>query len=198
MDDYLSLPGSYQFVRREPEGATSTRVVMTVFEDFLCPACYRTVTEMLPPLQEKYKERLEVRYVAYPLVHEESRLPARVYVIAQNMGLGKEMQAALFRASFEEQLDTASRGGLARVADSIGLDPEELFSRLDKGEGNSEVDSNLALGQSYRIEAVPGIVFDGWIMAKDITPDNLEKIIAGLLERKRETTPKGKKPVSRK
>src|SRR5262249_25542866 len=44
MDQYLSLPGSYVFVRREPEGANSQRVLLTVFEDFLCPACYRAST----------------------------------------------------------------------------------------------------------------------------------------------------------
>jgi len=193
MDQYLSLPGSYVFVRREPEGANSQRVLLTVFEDFLCPACYRMVTEQLPKLQEKYQDRLEVRFISYPLVHEESRLPARAYAIAQEMGLGEQMQKALFQAHFEEQLDTASKGGLAKVAHSIGLDPDMLLSRLDQGDGNTEVDKNFALGQSYQIDAVPGMIFDGWIMAKEISPENLEKIISGLLERKTEAAKKGPK-----
>jgi predicted DsbA family dithiol-disulfide isomerase len=135
-------------------------------------------------LQEKYREQIEIRFLGYPLVHEESRVPARAHAIAQEMGLGEQMQKALFTAHFEQQLDTTSKGGLAKVADSVGLDPEVLLSRLDKGDGNSEIDKNLALGQSYRIDAVPGVIFDGWIMAKDLSQENLEKIIDGLLERK--------------
>src|SRR5215470_12419332 len=73
MNQYLSLPGSYVFVRPAPEGATPDRVLMTVFEDFLCPACYRAVTEIIPRIKEKYQGRLEIRFVGYPLVHAESR-----------------------------------------------------------------------------------------------------------------------------
>jgi len=193
MDKYLSLPGSYIFVRREPEGANAKRVLLTMFEDFLCPACYNTATTIVPKLQEKYGERLEIHFVGYPLVHEESRLPARAHAIAQEMGLGEKMQKALFSAHFEEQLDTTSQGGLAKVADSVGLDPEVLLSRLNKGDGNTEVDKNLALGQSYHIDAVPGMIFDGWIMAKDLSQDNLETIINGLLERKTEPAKKAQK-----
>lgn len=193
VDKYLSLPGSYVFVRREPEGANTKRVLLTMFEDFLCPACYQAATILVPKLQEKYGERLEIRFVGYPLVHEESRLPARAHAIAQEMGLGEKMQKALFTAHFEEELDTTSQGGLAKVAHSIGLDPEMLLSRLDKGDGNTEVEKNLALGQSYHIDAVPGMIFDGWIMAKDLSQDNLETIINGLLERKTEPAKKTQK-----
>jgi len=193
MDDYLSLPGSYRFVRRAPEGATENRVLVTVFEDFLCPSCYHMVTELLPKIQKKYQDRLAVQFFAYPLVHAESILPARAHAIAQTMGLGEQMQQALFRAHFEEQIDTTNRSGLARVAHSIGLDPDLLLSRLDKGEGKAEIEKNLTLGQTYRLDAVPSLVFDGWIMAKDLTQENLEKIIDGLLARKGGAAKKGPK-----
>lgn len=184
IDQYLSVPGSYVFVRRAPEGEVTGQVVMTVFEDFLCPACYRVVTELIPRLSEKYGSRLAVRFVGYPFVHPDSRLPARAYALAQEMGLGEPMQRALFEAQFEEQLNTASREGLAKVADSIGLDPEQFLARLDAGEGTAEVERNIALGASYHLDAVPGIIFDGWIRVTELSQQNLEKIINGLLEKK--------------
>ena len=184
MDQYLSVPGSYMFVRRAPEGAVSGRVLMTVFEDFLCPACYQTATELIPRLKEKYRDRLEVRFVGYPFVHPESRLPARAYAIAQEMGLGEQMQQALFHVYFEEQLNTASREGLARVAHSIGLDPELLLARLDGDGGSAEVERNLAVGDSYHLDAVPGIILDGWIRVNALSQENLVMIIDGLLEKK--------------
>lgn len=187
MDQYVSLPGSYVFVRREPDGAVSDRVRMEVFEDFLCPSCYRFSTEVIPDLKEKYGERLDLRLIGYPLVHQESRLPARAYVIAQEMGVGEQMQKELFQAHFEQQLDTTSTDGLAKVAHGIGLDPELLLSRLEKNDGSTEVDRNLARGESYHIDAVPGVVFDGWILVKELSPRNLETIINGLLEKKKAT-----------
>lgn len=185
MDQYLSLPGSYAFVRRAPEGAVPDQVRMTVFEDFLCPACYHAVTEVIPPLQEKYGDRLEVQFVGYPFVDPQSRLPARAYAIAQEMGLGEQMQRALFHARFAEQLDTASREGLARVAHSIGLDPELLLARLDEDGGSTEVERDLALGKSYHIDGVPGVILDGWIRVNALSQENLITIIDGLLGKKK-------------
>ncbi len=187
MNEYASLPGSYIFVRRSPEAPPPNRVRIEVFEDFLCPSCYRFSTDVIPKLKEKYGDRLDLQVIGYPLVHEESRLPARAYVIAQEMGLGEQMQKELFHAHFDEQLDTASNNGLAKVADSIGLDPELLLSRLEKNDGSAEVDRNLALGESYHIDAVPGVVLDGWILVKEISQQNLETIINGLLEKKKTT-----------
>ena len=193
MDQYLSVPGSYMFVRRAPEGAVPGRVLMTVFEDFLCPACYRTATELIPRLKEKYRDRLEVRFVGYPFVHPESRLPARAYAIAQEMGLGEQMQQALFHVYFEEQLNTASGEGLARVAHSIGLDPELLLARLDGDGGSAEVERNLAVGDSYHLDAVPGIILDGWIRVNALSQENLVMILDGLLEKKDRADSKAEK-----
>jgi len=202
MDQYLSVPGAYTFVRRAPEGATADRVRLTIFEDFLCPACYHTATDLIPPLREKYGDRLEVRFFPYPFIHPQSRLPARAYAIAQEMGLGEQMQQALFRARFEKELDTTSREGLAQVADSIGLSPELFLSHLDGDGGNAEVERSLSQGKSYLIDAVPGLIFDGWIKATELSQENLEKIIDGLLERKKrgdekapKTAHKGGKPT---
>ena len=184
LDRYLSVPGSYAFVRRVPEDAKPDSVRLTVFEDFLCPACYQTVTQIIPQLQKKYGTRLTVQFLGYPFVHPTSAIPARAYVLAEEFGLRKEMQQALFRVQFEEQLDITSHDGLARVAHSIGLDPELLFARLDSKDGEDEVERILALGKSYQIDAVPGLILDGWIRANAISQTNLEMIIDGILEKK--------------
>jgi predicted DsbA family dithiol-disulfide isomerase len=122
-------------------------------------------------------------------------MPARAYAIAQEMGLGEQMQQALFHARFEAELDTTSREGLAKVADSIGLAPELFLSRLDSDGGNAEVERSLTQGKSYLLDAVPGIIFDGWIKATDLSQENLEKIIAGLLDKKRHLDEKVPKTV---
>ena len=185
MDEYLSVPGSYVFVRRSPEGAQPNRLVMTVFEDFMCPACYRASTDVFPPLKSKYGNQLEIRFLGFPFIHQESRLAARAHVIAQGLGFGEEMQKALFQAHFEQQLDIASKEGLAKVADSIGLAPEVLLNQLDGNGGNDELAQILTQANSYQIDGTPTIIFDGWIKVNDINRENLETIIDGLLAKKK-------------
>lgn len=195
MDEYLTLPGSYTFVRRAPEGAVPQRVQIAIFEDFLCPACYHTATDIIPALKKKYGDRLETHFHCYPFIAPESRLPARAYAIAQEMGLGEQMQQALFHARFEQHIDTTNRAGLAKVADSIGLSPDLLLNQLEGDGGNDMVDRNLAQGNIYRIDAVPGVIFDGWIKATVLSQENLEQIIDGLLERKNKATTKAPRNV---
>jgi predicted DsbA family dithiol-disulfide isomerase len=105
------------------------------------------------------------------------------------------MQQALFHARFEKQIDTTNRAGLAKVADSIGLSPDLLLNQLDGNGGNAEVDRSIAQGDTYRLDAVPGVIFDGWIKVTELSQENLEKIIDGLLERKNKATTKATRNV---
>ena len=187
MDRYVSLPGSFSFVRRAPEETVAGKVVLTLFEDFICPHCYQVFTELIPALKKKYQKKLDIRFRGIPFVHASSNIPARAYAIAHEFGLHEEMQQALFHVRFEEDIDTTSRSGIAHVANSIGLDPELLLTRLDAGGGKNEVEQTIALGQRYHLDSVPSLIFDGWIRVNDLSVQNIETIIDGLLERKQAT-----------
>ncbi len=184
LGSYVSIPGSYNFVQRAPQEARPDSVKLTVFEDFLCAACYQAVTQLVPKLQKKYGTRLRVEFLGYPLVDQKSSIPARAYVLADEFGLRHEMQQALFRVQFEERLDITGRNGLARVADTIGLDPELLLNRLAGKDGKAEVARIVALARRYQLDSVPGFILDGWIRVKTVSQTNLETIIDGILERK--------------
>ena len=185
MDRYLSLPGSFSFVRRAPERTVAKKIVLTVFEDFLCSHCYEVFTTLIPTLKKKYSQKIDIHFRAVPVVHASSQIPARAYAISHELGLSEEMQQALFHAQFEENINTGSRDGIAHVANSIGLDPELLLSQLESGGGKAELEESIALGDSYHIEGVPTMILDGWIRVNDLSPQNIETIIDGLLERKR-------------
>ena len=182
MDRYMSVPGSYVFVRTAPENLESGRVTLMIFEDFLCSACYHMVSRIAPKLKKKYGKRLKVEFLGFPFVSPKSYIPARAYVLADEFGLKKEMQEALFHVRFEEQLDITQREGLARVADKIGLDPELLLTRLRGPDGEKEVDQVITKGRSYNLELVPGLILDGWIKVDSISESNLEAVINGIMK----------------
>ena len=187
MDDYLSIPGSYVFVRRVPEGAQPDRLTITVFEDFMCPACYHAATDLFPSLKNKYRDKVDIRFLGFPFIHQESRLAARASVIAHELGFGEAMQKALFHAHFEQQIDITSKEGLAKVADSIGLAPELLLAQLDGDGGNAELAQTFTRAKEYQIEGTPTAILDGWIKVTNLAPDNLEPIIDGVLSKKKLT-----------
>ena len=147
------------------------------------------MSQLIPSLQKKYGARLRVEFFGYPIIDPKSSIPARAYVVADEFGLGPEMQQALFQVQFEERLDITSRDGLARVADRIGLDPELLLTRLAGEDGKAEVARSLALGRRYQIDSVPGLVLDGWIRVTTVSQTNLETIIDGILERRSHEEP---------
>lgn len=196
MDEYLSVPGSYIFVRREPEGMQPDRLVMTVFEDFMCPACYQAATGLFPSLKDKYGDKLEMRFLAYPFIHQESGLAARAHAVAHELGFGAEMQKALFRAHFEQQIDIASKDGIATVAGSIGLAPEVLLTQLEDNGGQAELEQTLTQANSYQVDGTPTIVFDGWIKVTDLSRENLGQIIDGLLAKKKPAREKAATPAN--
>ncbi len=185
MDQYLSVPGSYVFVRRAPDNPQPDKVVMAVFEDFHCPACYSAVRYLFPALQEKYGDRLILHFLGVPLAHPDSLLAARSYAIAHELGFGEAMQSALFRAHFEEELDTSSKEGLAKVADSIGLAPDLLLNQLAGSGGVAEVQQNMRQADSYQVDATPTLILDGWIKLNDVSQANVVQVVDGVLEKKK-------------
>jgi len=136
-------------------------------------------------LKQKFAEQLEVHYLGFPFIHPESRLAARAYAIAHELGFGDAMQNALFQAHFEQNGDIESKAGLARVADSIGLAPELLLSQLESDGGNTRLSQIAEQANIYRIDGTPTLILDGWIKITDISHDNIEKVIDGLLDKKK-------------
>ncbi len=197
MDQYLSVPGQYAFVRRTPEGTQPNRITMTVFEDFMCPSCYAASRDLFPALKKKYADQLEVQYLAFPFIHPESRLAARAYAIAQDLGFGEAMQKALFQAHFEQQADVESKEGLAKVADGIGLAPEVLLPQLEGDGGNAALERIQEQAESYQIDGTPTIILDGWIKVTEIAQDNLTKVIDGMLEKKKLLASRDSQPTSK-
>ncbi len=181
LDRYVGLAGSFTFVQRAPSSATPGKVRIALFEDFLCSHCYQVFHELVPALEKRFSPYLDIEYRPVAVVHASSEIPARAYIVSRTLGLGRQMQQALFHAQFEEGVDTGSRSGLAHVANSIGLDPEVLFRLLDSGEGKTELEEAAVLGDSYHVEGVPTMVIDGWVRVEDLSPQNIETILDGVI-----------------
>ena len=117
------------------------------------------------------------------------------------MGLGEQMQKALFiLAHFEEQLETTSKGGLGKVAHSIGVDPEAISPGVDKGDGKTRFIKFCPRTELNKNPCgVPGVASTEILDygERNCPNKNLEKMIHGTVSnKKRLARRKGRKRVA--
>ncbi len=173
----LSFPTTY-----EPG-----KVKITEFLKFNCPFCYNLHTK-LPQILQKYGDNVTITYV--PIVWpRESTKSIEAYIIADQMGKGKEMQDALFNEAAAEGLTQGNENlmimdnvqVLERVAASIGLNSSTFNQELEEGYAVDAAKANLANMSKYNVDSTPTIIINGNIEVNPPTPENLDTVIGSLL-----------------
>jgi protein-disulfide isomerase/uncharacterized membrane protein len=143
------------------KGDPDAPVVIVEFSDFECPYCRRHA-DVLAALVEAHPERVQVRFMHYPLnsecnPHLESRghtgacRAARASVCAQDQGRFWEMHDLLFANS--QHLDRRSILDMAR---SLRVDPDEFEACLDSDYSLERVRQQAIAGMAAAREAGAG------------------------------------------
>ncbi len=144
------------------------KVKITEFMKFDCPHCYDLHNE-LPQLLEKYGNNVTITYV--PIIFPgQSTKSIEAYIIAEQMGKGKEMQDALFNEAHVEMLNREVIGSnlkvmesvpaLESVAASIGLGAD-FNAKLEKNDAMGAARVNLEYMNKYGVDSTPTILVNG-------------------------------------
>jgi protein-disulfide isomerase len=142
------------------------KVKIIEFLKFNCPFCYRLNTSM-PQILEKYGDNVTITYV--PIVWPgESTKSIEAYIIADQMGKGKEMQDALFNEAAAEGLTNGNENlimmdsvpTLERVAASIGLGAD-FNAKLEGNDATGAARLNLEFMTKYGVDSTPTIFVNG-------------------------------------
>lgn len=142
------------------------KVKIIEFLKFNCPYCYRLHTNM-PQVLEKYGDNVTITYV--PIVWPgESTKSIEAYIIAEQMGKGKEMQDALFKEAAAEGLTNGNENlimmnsvpTLERVATSIGLGAD-FNAKLEGNDAMGAALVNLEFMNKYGVDSTPTIFVNG-------------------------------------
>lgn len=169
-----SLTDAYSFESPEPAQSTGAfssldvnpseqgKVRIVEFLKFDCSHCYDLHKEM-PGILAKYGDRVEIIYV--PISFEgQSVKSIEAYLIAKEMGKGKEMRDALFEARFGGNRDVmGSMLVLKDVAASIGLGAD-FNSKLESGYAEKAALKNNAYAGMYRIKGTPTVLINGKVV----------------------------------
>jgi protein-disulfide isomerase len=173
----LSFPTTY-----EPG-----KVKIMEFLKFNCPFCYNLHMNM-PQILKKYGDNVTITYVPIVWVGRESTESIEAYIIADQMGKGKEMQDALFNEAAAEGLTQGKEDlmmmenvpTLERVAASIGLG-SDFNAKLEGNQASNAANANLQLMNKYGVQGTPTIIINGNLLVNPPTAENIDKVIGSLL-----------------
>lgn len=149
--------GAFSSLDVNPSEPGKVRIVE--FMKFDCDHCYDLNKEM-PQILKNYGDRVEIIYV--PISFQgQSRKSIEAYLIAKEMGKGKEMRDAMFHARFESNRDVmGSMLVIKDVAASIGLGPD-FNSKLENGYAEKAALKNNDYAERYMIKEAPTVLING-------------------------------------
>lgn len=160
----IQNPGQPTIVKVSAEddavlGNANASVTIIEFSDFECPYCGKFFTETLPLIKQNYINTGKVKlvYRDFPLsFHPDSEKAAEAAECAGEQSKYWEMHDKLF-----EDQTALSVDNLKQYAKDIGLDSAKFNSCLDSGKMSTEVQKDLADGQSYGVSGTPTFFING-------------------------------------
>lgn len=159
------------------------KVKMIIFFDFFCPHCHQFDSVVTPLLEREYGKKLQISYIGYPIIYEDSVIPIEAFELAKDEGKGEEMKNAIFDAIYYKRKEGASYDVLTSLAQSIGMNAEKFRKKLESGEKKKSVLDGKELAKSYGAKSTPTVIIDGNTLIKDNTlatvSSVIDKILAG-------------------
>lgn len=142
----------------------SGKHVVELFADFQCPACIN-FAKTIAPIIEWYAEKgqLQIVYRQYPLnsIHKNANRDAIAALCAQEQGKYLDYKKALYALEESKAGASVSDKDRVNIAKEAGLDAAGMQACLATDRYQAQVESDVAYGDSIRVEGTPSVFLDG-------------------------------------
>ena len=151
-----------EWINRNVVGSPDAKVVVQLWEDFLCPSCQSFAATVKPQLLENYvksgKVRLEYHY--FPLQQHEpgATMTALAAECAADQGMFWPYHDRVFQMTKVDQQGAAQFDDLVGYAKGMGMDEGKFRSCLSSQEHLSTVTDSLAQAQQLNLQFTPSII----------------------------------------
>ncbi len=144
------------------KGKLDSKVTVTVFGDFQCPACKSMETLTVKPYLEKYLDKVKFVYKQFPLTtsHAKAQKAAEASEAAGNQGKFWEYHDKLYEVSAADG-STLTTDLLKQYAKDLGLDSEKFNSELDTGKYSGDVKEDVTEGNKLGVSGTPSFFVNG-------------------------------------
>lgn len=148
-------------------GAPSSKVHLTIFADYECPACIYFEKTIGEELYEKYVQtnKITVTYKNFPLPqHKNAENDALAALYALSQGKYWEFSTLMYALEDQKKGDKISDEERIALGKKVGLDPVEMRKSLDEGWYLTQVVKEKKEGEAMGLEGTPSIYLNGTIM----------------------------------
>jgi protein-disulfide isomerase len=167
----LTVPGSEEVaeivevsIDDDPmKGNKDASVTIIEFSEYQCPFCKKYIDETYSQIVENYVDTGKVNYVFrdFPLdFHDQAKPAAMAAECADEQGQFWEYHDLLFANQ-----NKLSADNFKQWAEDLGLDTEQFNDCVDSEKYKSEVEKDLADGQSYGVQGTPGFFINGKVLS---------------------------------
>ena len=151
-------------------GPDDASVTMVEFFDYQCPYCKR-MTDAVMALLEQDAD-LRIVFKEFPILGEASVLASRAALAAAKQGKYAEFHIALMAGRGEP-----TEAGIARTAETVGLDVARLFADMKAPDIEAIVRANRRLAQAIGVTGTPAFVIGDELVPGAVDPARLRELI---------------------
>jgi protein-disulfide isomerase len=163
----------------------TSKVVLTEYGDFQCPACasYHPVVKQLLA-EEGDKIYFVYRYFPLTQVHPNAHISAQAGYAAYKQGKFWEMNDLLFEGQNDWASLTDPKNVFIEYAKSLGLNTDKFSSDMNSSEASSFVDNSLKDAVSSGLNSTPSFFINNKKIDSPNTYDDFKKLIENELNKK--------------
>ena len=149
------------WIDRTVVGSPDAKVVVQLWEDFLCPTCQTFATTIKPVLMADYvtpgKVRIEYHY--FPLTQHEpgATMSALAAECASDQGMFWPYHDRVFQMTKVDQQRAVQYDNLVGYATAMGMDGQKFGTCLSSQEHRETISGSLAQAQQLNLQGTPSI-----------------------------------------
>lgn len=163
----LTVPQISKDIESAVFGAPSSKVRLTIFADYECPACIFFEKTIGEELHEKYIQtnKITVTYKNFPLPqHKNAERDALAGLYALSQGKYWEFSLEMYALEDQKKGDKVTDEERMALGKKIGLDPMEMQKSLDEGWYMNQIAKEKKEGEAMGLEGTPSVYLNGTIM----------------------------------
>lgn len=148
-------------------GAPSSKVQLTIFSDYECPACIYFEKTLGEELYSNYiaTNKITATYKNFPLpFHQNAERDALAGLCALSQGKYKEMSKELYALEDQKKGDKVTDIERIEAAKMAGLDTVNFSQCLSEGWYMDQIAREKKEGEAMGLEGTPSVYLNGTIM----------------------------------
>jgi protein-disulfide isomerase len=164
----------YSHVGGNPDGD----VTMVEFVDYRCGYCRKAFPELNELIESD--GNIRIIYKEFPILGEESVTSSR-FAIATQLAHGEEAYGEMHDALMTLRAN-ATEEVLARLADDMGFDSQEILAKMDDPEVDRRIGENHGLAQRLQISGTPTFVIGDQMLRGYVPLDGMRDVVEEVRE----------------